>query len=365
MNLAQTDIERFLWPISAAMPAGCNIEYEAIFEQINQARERDEGMFSDDAWECETRRADWTRVSRLCQQVLETQSKDLQIACWLTQSQGELYGLEGITAGLALITRLLASFWPTLWPPLDEDAQEDVAEMRLSRLQWLDGALSKQLESFPLTDDGTINLSVWQRVQYFERRVAADVGVRSALIGDGYFSMDACDNSIRASNPEGLFQRIAQLDKLNHQLSSLCQTAGELTSGGGDMMGITNQRLQEIAELLARFLDVVAPELSSGGSSAPHAGDAAATLGGNGLTDSRTHHDARAQAIGQLLKIANYFRRNEPTSPVPYLLERAARWANMGMTEWLKEMMEDNNTSALQEIMRVMKGREPNNPQED
>lgn len=359
MNLAQIDIARFLRPISDEMPAGCDIEYETIFEQISQARESDEGAFPDETWECDVRHADWPQVSLLCQQVLETQSKDLQIACWLTQSQGELYGLEGISAGLALMTRLLVDFWPTLWPRLDEEAEE-LAEMRLSRLQWLDGALSKQLDRLPLTDDGTISLSVWQRVQYFERRIAVDAEVRSALIDDGYFGMDECNSRIRVSAVEPLIQQIEQIEQLTIQLDSLRQTLDELTTGGSDTMEASRQRLQEIAGLLVRFRDIVAPELAAGEETTAATGGVAAAIGGN----SGNHLDTRKQAIGQLLKISDYFRRNEPTSPVPYLLERAARWANMGMAEWLKEMMEDNNSSALQDVMRVMKGREPDKEQE-
>lgn len=364
MNWVQSDIERFLQPISDAMPAGCDIEYEAIFEQISQARESDEGMLPDATWECSARRADWPQVSLLCQQVLETQSKDLQIACWLTQSLGELYSLEGAASGLALINRLLTCFWPTLWPRLDEGAEEP-AQMRLSRLQWLDVTLGAQLERLPLTDDGSISLSVWQRVQYFERRIAVDSAIRAALMADGYFGMDECDSSIRSSSAERLLVQVEQVDRLNIQLDTLCQNVGELFTGAGDVMGTSRQRLQEMGELLNRFRDVVAPELALADENTTTDGNVPCGFSGGGLTESYEHHNTRTMAIGQLLKIAHYFRRNEPTSPVPYLLERAARWANMGMEEWLKEMMEDNNSSALQETMRVMKGREPDNAQEN
>ncbi|BEM90448.1 type VI secretion system-associated protein (plasmid) [Serratia marcescens] len=362
MNAVQTDIERFLQPISDTVPAGCDIEYEAVFEQISQARESDEGMLPDSAWECSARSADWSQVSLLCQQVLETQSKDLQIACWLTQSLGELYSLEGMVSGLTLIHRLLTSFWPTLWPKLDEDAEEP-AQMRLSRLQWLDATLSMQLDRLPLTDDALINLSVWQLVQYFERRIAVDSGVRAALMADGYFGMDECDSSIRASSAERLMLKIEQVEQLNMQLDTLRQTVDELFSGAGEMMGTSRQRLQEICELLRRFRDVVAPELALGAENITAMGNVNPGFNGNGLTESGEHHQTRSMAIGQLLKIAHYFRCNEPTSPVPYLLERAARWANMGMEEWLKEMMEDNNAAALREIILAMKGRESDNTQ--
>lgn len=359
MNLAPTDIQRFLQPISDAMPSGDDIEHEAIFEQINQARESDEGTFADEAWENGARSADWIEVSRLCQQVLTSHSKDLQVACWLTQAQGALHGLQGMSAGIALITGLLTEFWSTLWPPLSDDPNDGI-EMRSSRLQWLDKVLSKQLDELPLTDDGVITLIVWQRVQYFEQRVATSASLRQVLTDDGYFGMESCDSSIRTSKPDALIERITQVDELNHKVTLLYQTASQCAAAMNDTLHLSRQRLQEMAELLARFRDIVAPGMTASESSAPSNKEDANLAS---ISCSSSHHDMRTKAIEQLSTISNYFRRNEPTSPVPYLLERAVRWANMEMADWLREMMEDNNSSALQEVMRVMKGRAPDSSQ--
>lgn len=360
MNLRQADFPLFLQPISDARPSGDNIEHEAIFEQINQALESDEDTFADEAWESGARSANWVEVSRLCQQVLKSYSKDLQIACWLTQSQGELYGLKGMSTGIALITGLLTHFWPTLWPQLSDDP-DDPTEMRSSRLQWLDRVLSKQLDDLPLSDDGTITLSVWQRVQYFEQRVATNASLKKTLNDEGYFGMESCNNSIRASKPDGLNERIKLVDELNKEVILLSETANQCASVMNDTLRMCRQRLKEIFELLVRFRDVVAPGMYLVESQEPSEPE---TMDLGGIANS-SHLDMRTQAINQLLTVSNYFRQNEPTSPVPYLLERAVRWANMEMAEWLKEMMEDNNSSALQDIMRVIKGREQNNSQEN
>ena len=52
----------------------------------------------------------------------------------------------------------------------------------------------------------------------------------------------------------------------------------------------------------------------------------------------------RASAINQLLIISDYFAANEPTSPIPYLLKRAAKWANLSFSEVLQELIEDQPT---------------------
>ncbi len=355
VNLAQTDIARFLRPIAADKPAGCDIEYEPIFEQINAARETDDNFLQDDAWGYETRQADWMRVSTLCQEVLEKQSKDLQIACWLTQAQGELYGLEGMSGGITLLAHLLETFWPVLYPRLD-DTETNSADARLGRLSWLDKQLVKQLDNLTLTDDGKLSLAVWQRVQYFEQHVAVNSELRSALISDGYFGIAECDGSIRTTSAEQLNQLLMRAEQVSKALAELQKIMVELLPDAGNSMSASTQRLQDLMALIERFREMVTPEFTqeyrneeiTAGENAPNDINMAF------LTEGRAHHEMRAIAIRQLINIANYFRQNEPTSPVPYLIERAARWANMGMAEWLEEMMSEN-TSALQEIMRVIK----------
>lgn len=65
---------------------------------------------------------------------------------------------------------------------------------------------------------------------------------------------------------------------------------------------------------------------------------------------------SRDLAVSQMLTIAHFFRQTEPSSPVPFLMERAARWANMTLTEWLEEMLQDD--SSLRDINHVLKGSE-------
>ena len=62
----------------------------------------------------------------------------------------------------------------------------------------------------------------------------------------------------------------------------------------------------------------------------------------------------RDKAIVELEKIAFFFRQTEPTSPVPYLLERAVRWSKMTMVEWLEELIKDQES--LKIINRILKG---------
>jgi hypothetical protein len=72
------------------------------------------------------------------------------------------------------------------------------------------------------------------------------------------------------------------------------------------------------------------------------------TLGGNGAITTRK------EAIAQLRRVADYFRRTEPHSPVAYLADKAARWGEMPLHVWLKRVIKDDATlSQMQEMLDV------------
>ena len=51
----------------------------------------------------------------------------------------------------------------------------------------------------------------------------------------------------------------------------------------------------------------------------------------------------RAQALAQLRQVAEFFRRTEPHSPVAYLADKAARWGEVPLHQWLRSVLKDQN----------------------
>jgi type VI secretion system protein ImpA len=49
----------------------------------------------------------------------------------------------------------------------------------------------------------------------------------------------------------------------------------------------------------------------------------------------------RADALRRLAAVADYFRRTEPHSPVAYLVQRAVRWGEMPLEQWLQDVIHD------------------------
>jgi type VI secretion system protein ImpA len=50
---------------------------------------------------------------------------------------------------------------------------------------------------------------------------------------------------------------------------------------------------------------------------------------------------SRNEALGELTRLASYFRKTEPQSPISYTLEEAVRRARLTLPELLAELSED------------------------
>jgi type VI secretion system protein ImpA len=61
---------------------------------------------------------------------------------------------------------------------------------------------------------------------------------------------------------------------------------------------------------------------------------------------------SRDEALQHLLRVADYFRKAEPHSPVSYALEQAVRWGRMPLPDLLKDLVSDE--SVLQEVFKRM-----------
>lgn len=51
----------------------------------------------------------------------------------------------------------------------------------------------------------------------------------------------------------------------------------------------------------------------------------------------------RPDALRRLQAIAEFFRRTEPHSPIPFLVQRATRWGEMPLEEWLNEVIKSKD----------------------
>jgi len=358
MSAMQPEIAALLIPVSPENPAGFNLEYEQIYDDIRQARESDLDYLPPDEWTiADPRRADWQKVRSLSVAALSQQSKDLQIGCWLVEAMTHLQGIEGTETGFHFLSEFITHFWFQCWPLLDEDG----ATFRYGKLSRLDRDVSQALYTRPLIRQPESSLAHWHKVLAFEHKVCTWPDSRDGMIEkEGDLTMATFDalatgfSSIEISQQAGVLERLQiQLDRLEACYFSLSQEEPHA------LFAQTRQSLKDSTDFLQRLAQRAIPMVGE-------------TLNMNFTdvtgepvafeTDDAYQAPARSQplsrdlAISQMLSIAHFFRQTEPSSPVPFLMERAARWANMTLTEWLDEMVSDSGS--LREINHVLKGQQ-------
>lgn len=349
------DFNLLLTPVSDAAPGGRNMEYEQIYDDIRRARESDPDYLPQGEWVTELRKADWGKVVRLSTQVLTRDSKDFQVAGWLIEGVSQQQGTEGLLAGLHFLTAFSAQFWQCGWPALEDDG----GVIRHSILSRLDRQVSHWLRLYPLTGQPESSLDHWLKVLEHQHAAAMRPDSAGADHGDDDFSMETFDRRAASLSPQRLAQQSDTLSALQQGLEDFDSLYMRLNPDAESAaFGQTRAVMQDLQACVKRLSDRAAPaydDVMTLNVLAP-AEEGPGTEAGMQSNAAQKQGMSRDLAIGQMLTIAHFFRQTEPSSPVPFLMERAARWAGMTLTEWLEEMLEDDGS--MRNINKVLKGQE-------
>lgn len=138
-----------LKPIPGDNPSGESLRYAPVYTQIKEAAREDDDA-TQGVWAYERKVADWPKVIKLCTDALVKQSKDLQLAAWLTEAQVNREGFAGFLECITLIKALMEEFWETLHPELEDGD----SEMRAVPLLYVASKLEIPLRRTPITSTG-------------------------------------------------------------------------------------------------------------------------------------------------------------------------------------------------------------------
>ncbi len=141
------DIDALLVPIPGENPAGEDLRYSPIFDDLKEARRADDPLDRGD-WKREIKTSDWDRVITIAVEALAKKSKDLQIAAWLMEALIHREGFSGLAAGLRILFGLLRDHWEHMYPALEEGD----LDFRAAPLQFVNDKLWPSLKQVSLTD---------------------------------------------------------------------------------------------------------------------------------------------------------------------------------------------------------------------
>ena len=314
-------------PIAGGNPAGVPLRHEPVFSQIREARRSDDDG-SRRPEDGPAKVADWAKVTELSSTALATQSKDLELAGWLTESLLRREGFGGLRAGLDLLRELIARYWDTLYPPLDPEDDPPTAQ-RAARLSWVGQYLVRAVADTPITRKGHTLLKYREsRAVGSEADCAGDnkkLEQRQALIDEGKIPAEEFDRGVLESTKVWYKALLTDLKAASASVSALNALSRERMPDDPPDFSPLRDALADVERVVA---PIVAQKLQLEPDpvdlSVPESSGAADDQDGVPI-EPRNMDDAAAR----LAATARYLRAQLPGNPGPYLMLRGLRWGEL------------------------------------
>ncbi len=351
------DIDKLLAPISDESPGGDHHAYSrGLRTQLAERRNPDRSSNPDDPdRDGGMESIDWTKITELAETALQTTTKDLRVACHLTEAAMHRWGLAGLRTGLILLRRLSESCWDDLAPAIDPDDPE----VRCAPLENLlddpnhGPRLPSVLRGLPILPTAPQPISLLTAMATKDEKASQEAATAIAQI--------STERAGQVSSE--LDETIAELDALQH---ALLERLGEYAP--------TFLHLGESLQLLRQWLDqVLQPQLEANDTgesqSSSHADSNEMADQSPGRGDIRRHDspagalrretsrggespekvldqtsDLRAEAYQQLSRAAEVLQRIEPHSPIPYMVQRAVQLGQLPLPQLMTVLVREEST---------------------
>lgn len=358
---ALINISALLEPIEGELSVGPDLRedpaYVTDYTQIKDARRaaRDaerNNMFDGDNSEALEH---WQKIFSLAPKVLAEQSKDLEVACWLTEALVRKSGFQGLKDGFSLIRQLLENFWEAgIYPAEDEDGIETrVAPISGLNGEGADGVLLSPIRNSAITEDGSMEaFNYWQYKQAVDISRISDDRSRNSRIEQVGFTLEDIDKAVAQSSNE-FYQNLIEDVELalneykivNNLLTEYCGAYdAPPTSKIIELLDEAKSSIKHFAKLKLPTDTAPVEEETEQASDDQDAPQAASTATVQTVTVVENALNTREDAFKQLHKIAEYFMKTEPHSPISYMLTKAIRWGNMPLDELMKELIPDSSS---------------------
>lgn len=355
------NLDPLLAPLADGAGCGADMLFSDAFDRIAQMRRFDDPSLSQGEWVTDIKEADWPGVVRECTDLLSSQTKDLRLAVWMTEALSHTRGFAGLAEGYTLTARLIEQCWEGIHP-LPEDGDQ---EQRIGVLDWLLGQSERLVRDVPLTQSprGRFNTIEMNAALALTQAMERNPGEAESLRAQARVTQEDFD-AARRDTP-GLFfaQSATAARDAAAALKSLEQAVDARLGMDGPAFGAAREALESVIDQLGRFArDAGVHAGDTGDMPAAHGDERIEPVDLSAPANPRPAPVAgvggpiqhRAQAIAQLKAVAEFFRRTEPHSPVAYLADKAARWGDMSLHEWLRTVVKDDGAlSHVEELLGV------------
>jgi type VI secretion system protein ImpA len=270
---------------------------------------------------------DW-RELRSASLAALAQSKDFRVLAYFAAAVAHSGQLAEVLQVFPLIQQWLELYWDEVYPRLDGDAimRKNAISDFADRIAVLDGLrrlpliAHPQLGSFSLRDIDIISGAQPNPDKENQPR-----------------SQSELDAALKMAD----VQSLARFASLAAQArASLLATQEIMRTRGGNSSA--TPQLEALIAQCARIQQILGPRLAeSAGSEAQTSTTEGGAASGSSAVIAVGAVKSRQDAVRALESVAEYFRRNEPTSPVALLIERAKRMVSMDFLQVIAELAPD------------------------
>ncbi|MBV9125076.1 MAG: type VI secretion system protein TssA [Planctomycetes bacterium] len=350
------DFDKLLAPIAGDNPAGADLRadpsptsyYYRVKDARSAARAAERQLLMEGE-EGGTAPPDWRPILRDASKVLAEQSKDLEIAAYLVEALVRSEGFGGLRDGFRLVRELVEKFWDGLYPLPDEEGMETrVAPITGLNGEDAEGTLINPITRVDITEGSSVGPFAFL---HYQQAVALgqiqDPAARQRRVEDGAVPMEKIQQAV-VETPTPFFQNLVE------DLTQCQEEFGKMGAAFQDKAGShapPTANIREVLETVLGAVNSIAKDklamavASQAGEEAPgeEGQGGTAAVGGNGQGAVAGAIRTREDAFRTLLKVAEYFRRAEPHTPVSFALEQVVRWGRMPLPDLLKELIPDDS----------------------
>lgn len=335
------DLAAYREPREEHPPSGENLEYDPVFTDLEiAAQPGEEHQMGDTVVAAEE--PDWSEVEAKALEVMG-RSHEIRAGVFLSEAVLHTKGLPAFAAAVGYVRALIEDNWDTCHPELDEDDGD--ATMRINAVQGLASAdrVIRALRRAGLTDSRTFGQMSLRHIEVAEGTVnmPPDLDEVPDMVSVGAAFKDS-DREIVIGNAEAV-------DAALGDIAAIDAIFVEKTPGEGPLLDPLTDALKQIKRALAAHSGVAVAADAETEAAAPAAARTGGGAGGSPAPSGGGAINSPTDVINTLDRIMDYYARQEPSSPLPILLERAKRLVNADFMTIIEDMAKDG----LDEVRRI------------
>lgn len=346
--MAVLDLDALLKPVSDDAPCGRDLEYDEPFLTLQElARGKPEQVIGDKVRPAQE--PAWPKVREAAEELFSS-TKDLRVAGILHMALLKTAGVDGLADGLGLIHAMLERYWDNVFPMLDVEDDNDPTFRVNSLIAALVGEEAvATVRLAPLVESrqfGKHSLRAY-RIATGTLRVETEEG------NDPAQELARIESAFGDVQMEELSATAALLNAASEHLNGIQHILLDKADGIPDDLKVLSADLREMKGLVDGHLARRGGGDEAASAQAGGEGEGAAAGTGASQPISGTIRN-RSDVITTIDKICDYYARVEPSSPVPFMLQRAKRLVNMDFMDILRDMT-PNGVAEAEVIVGVEK----------